>query len=173
MPLNRFRQALLFTAALLLAVPAAHARKDDEDRGRRDEREQQYEQRRDADNGRYRPQGDDRRGRIQEPRRYEQRELRSRPEYTEPRGRSQPRIYDNPRPQRDDPYDAPRSRSYEAQPRYAPRGLSMSEAVSQAERRTGGRVLSAEPGDDGGQPYYRIKVLSPNGRVQVLHFDAR
>lgn len=173
MTLNRFRQALLLGAALLLAVSTAHARKDDEDRGRGNAREQQYEQRREADNGRYRPQRNDQRERAQEQRRYEQRELRGgAPDYAEPRRRDEPRLYE-PRPQRYEPADAPRSRGYEAQPRYAPRGLSMSEAVSQAERRTGGRVLSAEPGDDGGQPYYRIKVLSPNGRVQVLHFDAR
>ncbi|MFP5504846.1 MAG: PepSY domain-containing protein [Gammaproteobacteria bacterium] len=49
----------------------------------------------------------------------------------------------------------------------------MSEAVAEAERRTGGRVLSADPREDNGQLYYRVKVLTPNGRVQMLHIDAR
>lgn len=170
MPL-RFRQAFLLVTALLLAVPGAHARKDDEDRGRGGAREQQYEQqRRGADNGRGRQQQDDRRGRAQEPRRYEQQNFRA-PAYSEPRRRSEPRNYD-PVPRNYDPYNAPRSRDY-ARPEYAPRGLSMSEAVSQAERRTGGRVLSAEPGAEGGESYYRIKVLNPDGRVQVLFIDAR
>lgn len=171
MPL-RLHQALLLATALLVAVPGAHARKDDEDRGRGGAREQQYEQqRRGADNGRNRQQQDDRRGRAQESRRYEQQNLRTAPPYSEPRRRSEPRGYD-PVPRNYDPYNAPRSRDY-ARPEYAPRGLSMSEAVSQAERRTGGRVLSAEPGADGGESYYRIKVLNPDGRVQVLFIDAR
>lgn len=58
-------------------------------------------------------------------------------------------------------------------PRPAPRGMSLSDAVSEAERRTGGRVLSADPREDNGQIYYRVKVLTPNGRVQMLHIDAR
>lgn len=62
---------------------------------------------------------------------------------------------------------------YEPVPRYAPRGLNLSEAVNEAERRTGGRVLSAEPVDEGGQLFYRVKVLTPNGRIQVLFLDAQ
>lgn len=166
MSLNRFRQAVLLGTALLLAVPVAHARKDDEDRGRGDRREQQYEQRR-ADDGHYRQQREDRRERAADPRRYEQRELRGNPAYSEPRRYEEaPRRYP----------EADRSRSRgddDARPRYAPPGLSMSEAVMEAERRSGGRVLSAEPGDDGGQPYYRIKVLNPNGRVQILYIDGQ
>lgn len=62
---------------------------------------------------------------------------------------------------------------YESAPRYAPRGMNLSEAVSVAERSTGGRVLSAEPLDENGQLSYRVKVLTPNGRVQVLFIDAQ
>ena len=64
-------------------------------------------------------------------------------------------------------------RGGEEQPRAAPRGMGLSEAVSEAERRTGGRVLSAEPRGEGGQTYYRVKVLGPDGRVQILNLDAR
>lgn len=62
---------------------------------------------------------------------------------------------------------------YEAAPRYAPRGMNLSEAVSVAERSTGGRVLSAEPLTENGQLTYRVKVLTSNGRVQVLFIDAQ
>ena len=58
-------------------------------------------------------------------------------------------------------------------PRADPRGRSLSDAVSEAERRTGGRVLAAEPRSDGGRSYYRVKVLGPDGRVQILNLDAR
>ena len=64
-------------------------------------------------------------------------------------------------------------RGGDERPRAAPRGMSLSEAVSEAERRTGGRVLSAEPRGDAGQTYYRVKVLGPDGRVQILNLDAR
>ena len=173
MPLSRIRQAVILGMALLLAGPAAHARKDDADRGRNDRREQQVEQRRGADDSRFRLQREDRRERASEQRRHEQRELRSAPAYSEPRQRYEPRRYDEP-PRRYEEADTPRSRGYyDAQPRYAPPGMSMSEAVMEAERRSGGRVLSAEPGSDGGQSYYRIKVLNPNGRVQILYIDGQ
>lgn len=179
MPLTRFRQAVLLGLALLLVLPAAHARKDDDDRGRNDRRGQQYEQRR-ADDGRYRQQREDRREqRAPEMRRDEQ---RGEPAYSEPRRRYEapqryqeapPRRYQEV-PRRYEEADTPRSRDYsESRPRSAPPGLSMSEAVMEAQRRSGGRVLSAEPGNDGGQPYYRIKVLNPNGRVQVYYIDAQ
>lgn len=65
----------------------------------------------------------------------------------------------------------PDSRGNEARPQS--RGISLSEAVSEAERRTGGRVLSADPREENGELYYRVKVLTPNGRVQILYLDAR
>ena len=45
-------------------------------------------------------------------------------------------------------------------------------AVSEAERRTGGRVLSADPRSIEGKQKYRIKVLTPSRRVRILHLDA-
>lgn len=171
MPLNRLCATFLLAIAMSLALPAAHARKDDDDKGPREQREQRYEPRgeRANGNGRSRVQSEERRQRAPEAGRYEQRGQRPVPAYTQPRRRIEPR--------RDEParYDMP---DYvprpDARPQsgYAPRGMSLSEAVSQAERRTGGRVLSAEPGSDGGRAYYRIKVLSPNGRVQILYIDA-
>lgn len=40
--------------------------------------------------------------------------------------------------------------------------------VRQVER-DGGRVLQAEPMQRGGREVYRLKVLTPEGRVRVLH----
>lgn len=52
-------------------------------------------------------------------------------------------------------------------------GVSLGQAVAQAKARTGGRVLAAERGQVNGEPVYRIKVLTPRGRVLVLVMDAR
>lgn len=49
------------------------------------------------------------------------------------------------------------------------RGLP--EAVRRAERETGGQVLKAERVRGG--EVNRVKVLTPEGRVRVLHDDAR
>lgn len=60
--------------------------------------------------------------------------------------------------------NAPR---YYSEPRDQPSrgsGISMDSAVAQASRE--GRVLSADQMDGG----YRIKVLTPQGRVRVLYF---
>ncbi|HKK14444.1 MAG TPA: PepSY domain-containing protein [Gammaproteobacteria bacterium] len=51
--------------------------------------------------------------------------------------------------------------------------VSLGRAVAQAEARTGGRVLSAQTRQENGRPVYRIKVLTPGGRVRVLVMDAR
>ncbi|MGA7801068.1 MAG: PepSY domain-containing protein [Gammaproteobacteria bacterium] len=51
--------------------------------------------------------------------------------------------------------------------------VSPGRAVAEAEARTGGRVLAVETSDSGGEPVYRIKVLTPRGRVRVLIMDAR
>lgn len=52
------------------------------------------------------------------------------------------------------------------------RGMSLSEAVQQVQRDTGGRVLSAETVSQGGGRVHRIKVLLPSGRVRVVTVDA-
>lgn len=54
-----------------------------------------------------------------------------------------------------------------------PRGMSMGDAIDMVQRRTGGRVLLAQPVDLDGQPGYRIKVLSRRGEVQVFYINAR
>ncbi|MFY2763454.1 hypothetical protein [Arenimonas sp. MALMAid1274] len=48
---------------------------------------------------------------------------------------------------------------------------SAADRVRQVER-DGGRVLQAEPMQRGGREVYRLKVLTPEGRVRVLH-DSR
>lgn len=140
----RIGLALLLGAALLLALPVVQAKKpQDEDSSGRDH--PRYEQRQ-------APRNDgDPRSDLRAPER-------------DSRGHSE-RSYDDNR--------GNEQRGTEDRSRWEPRGLSLSEAVSQAERSTGGRVLSAEPRDEGGRAYYRVKVLSPNGRVQVLYIDAR
>ncbi|MCA1805393.1 MAG: hypothetical protein LC646_08690 [Xanthomonadaceae bacterium] len=46
-------------------------------------------------------------------------------------------------------------------------------AAAEARRRTGGQVLSAERYPTNGETRYRIKVLTPDGRVRILNLEAR
>lgn len=46
-------------------------------------------------------------------------------------------------------------------------------AAAEARRRTGGQVLSAERYQANGEARYRIKVLTPDGRVRILDLEAR
>ncbi len=46
-------------------------------------------------------------------------------------------------------------------------------AAAEARRRTGGQVLSAERDPANGETRYRIKVLTPDGRVRILNLEAR
>ena len=143
-------QALLLSGLLLLSLPCAQAKKPDEERSGRPERGY-VEPRQPQGQPGMRPVRDERGNKPRD------------------NGRPDERRYEPPR------YDQPRydDRRYEQPQRSAPRGKSLSEAVAEAERRTGGRVLSADPREDNGQLYYRVKVLTPNGRVQMLHIDAR
>ncbi len=50
---------------------------------------------------------------------------------------------------------------------------TLQEAVERVERDTGGKILSAETVRVGRQTVYRIKVLTPEGRVQVMQVRAR
>ena len=50
--------------------------------------------------------------------------------------------------------------------------LSLDQAVEQVQKQTGGTVLSAEPRHFGRRMEYRIKVLSPDGHVQVVAVPA-
>lgn len=52
-------------------------------------------------------------------------------------------------------------------------GVSLNEAVRQAQGETGGRVLSADTVKQGGRTTHRIKVLTPSGRVRVVVIDAQ
>ncbi len=46
---------------------------------------------------------------------------------------------------------------------------NLQDAINQVQRETGGRVLSADAvGTSGGRELYRIKVLTPDGRVRVI-----
>lgn len=180
MALNRIHKAIVCAAALLLAATAAQARKDDDESDSRKGRTQSSEHYRGTDTGRSRAQRDDRHEPVPDTRRYTPPDnSRGGAYYTEPRPRDDTRHYEVI-PRRDETSDDSHPRGhaeapprYENESRYAPRGLSMSEAVTEAQRRSGGRVLSAEPGNEDGQSYYRVKVLSPEGRVQILYIDAR
>ena len=59
---------------------------------------------------------------------------------------------------------APRAQAEEARERRA----EASERIREVER-NGGRVLRAERIQRGGEETYRLKVLTPEGRVRVLH----
>ena len=50
--------------------------------------------------------------------------------------------------------------------------LSMQEAIAKVERDTHGKVLSAETKRTGNRAVYRIKVLTRDGRVQVIEVPA-
>lgn len=52
-------------------------------------------------------------------------------------------------------------------PVVAQRAIDLQDAVERVQRDTGGRILSAETVRIGRQKLYRVKVLTPDGRVQV------
>lgn len=71
----------------------------------------------------------------------------------------------------------PRMHGFAAEPSRAQEhagrgGISLDEAVSRARRETGGRVLSTRTIEQDGHRRHRIKVLTPNGHVRILTFDA-
>jgi uncharacterized membrane protein YkoI len=51
-------------------------------------------------------------------------------------------------------------------------GMTLQDAVAKVERDTHGKVLSAETKRTGNRSVYRIKVLTPDGRVQVIEVPA-
>jgi uncharacterized membrane protein YkoI len=51
--------------------------------------------------------------------------------------------------------------------------ISLNQAVAQVQRRTGGRVLSAETQSDNGSTVHVIRVLVDNQRVRTIRVDAR
>jgi uncharacterized membrane protein YkoI len=50
--------------------------------------------------------------------------------------------------------------------------LSLQDAIAKVERDTHGKVLSAETKRTGNRAIYRIKVLTRDGRVQVIEVPA-
>lgn len=65
-------------------------------------------------------------------------------------------------------YGEPQERGRSAERR---QGMSLEAAASLVQRRTGGRVLSADVEWAGGQQVYRFKVLTPDGRVRIYRID--
>jgi len=53
------------------------------------------------------------------------------------------------------------------------RPSDLRDSVQRVERETGGRVLRVEPVRRGGQETYRMKVLTPEGRVRVMQDEHR
>ena len=51
-------------------------------------------------------------------------------------------------------------------------GTTLQDAIAKVERDTHGKVLSAETKRTGNRSVYRIKVLTPDGRVQVIEVPA-
>lgn len=58
------------------------------------------------------------------------------------------------------------------EPALAQRAIDLQDAVESVQRRTGGRILSAETVQIGRQKHYRVKVLTPEGRVQIVMVPA-
>ncbi len=57
-------------------------------------------------------------------------------------------------------------------PAGAQRAISLQDAVDRVQRETGGKILSAESVSQGRADVYRIKVLTREGRVQVVTVPA-
>jgi uncharacterized membrane protein YkoI len=62
--------------------------------------------------------------------------------------------------------------SAENAPAARPDAISKDEAVAMVRARTGGKVLRAERVGDQGRAAYRIRVLTPDGRVREHRVDA-
>ncbi len=52
-----------------------------------------------------------------------------------------------------------------------PADNNLPDSVRRAERETGGQVLRAQPIQRDGREVYRVKVLTPQGRVKVVEND--
>lgn len=52
-------------------------------------------------------------------------------------------------------------------------GKTLSEAVEQVRRKTGGRILSAETRVEGGREVHHIKVLTKDGKVKTHKVQGR
>lgn len=69
--------------------------------------------------------------------------------------------------------DAPPPPAFEpaTPPSVEPRRSELPESVLRAERQTGGEVLRAESMQRDGREVYRLKVLTPDGRVRIMRDD--
>lgn len=52
-------------------------------------------------------------------------------------------------------------------------GKSLDQAVAQVRKQTGGRILSAETVQKKGRKVHRIKVLTRDNKVRIIHVEAR
>ncbi|NIA01447.1 MAG: hypothetical protein GWP13_01560 [Planctomycetia bacterium] len=60
-----------------------------------------------------------------------------------------------------------------AHPAYSEKqGISLDEAIARARRQSDGKILSAETVRDGGHNVHRIKILTRDGRVKRMQYDA-
>lgn len=66
----------------------------------------------------------------------------------------------------------PSSQGVAAQPP-VPADSSLPDSVRRVEKETGGEVLRAEPIQASGREVYRIKVLTPQGRIREVRDDPR
>jgi uncharacterized membrane protein YkoI len=51
-------------------------------------------------------------------------------------------------------------------------GISLDEAIARARQQSDGKILSAETVRDGGRNVHRIKILTRDGRVKRMQYDA-
>jgi uncharacterized membrane protein YkoI len=59
-----------------------------------------------------------------------------------------------------------------AQDLHAQRAETLQDAVQRVQQETGGKILSAHTVRSGKSKVYRIKVLTPDGRVRVVQVQA-
>ena len=60
-----------------------------------------------------------------------------------------------------------------AHPAYSEKkGISLDEAIARARQQSDGKILSAETVRDGGRNVHRIKILTSDGRVKRMQYDA-
>jgi uncharacterized membrane protein YkoI len=55
---------------------------------------------------------------------------------------------------------------------FAQGDLSLDQAVQQARERIGGRVISAETREKNGRRFHNIRILTNDGKVRRLQYDA-
>ncbi|HTD29036.1 MAG TPA: hypothetical protein VK660_06560 [Xanthomonadaceae bacterium] len=71
-------------------------------------------------------------------------------------------------PQRSQPQGVDQQRSENEFHRNDPRDGGLPASVRRIQRETGGQVLKAQPIQRDGREMYRVKVLTPQGRIRVM-----